>query len=156
MTRNKGAQEGAITAFENGGFVMTQAAGARTFPVIFVERAELVTDRGQGIELITRGQSVQISQHLALGNVTVVDFYADWCGPCKQLAPMIEKLAQDPEIAIRKIDIVNWQSPVAQQFHVEGIPRVDVYDRKGRLVGAVEGVDPQTVLNYVAKAKSSQ
>ena len=41
----------------------------------------------------------------------------------------------DPEIALRKIDIVNWKTVVVQQFNIHSIPQVNVYDRSGRLVG---------------------
>jgi hypothetical protein len=37
----------------------------------------------------------------------------------------------DPEIALRKIDIVNWKTAVAQQFNIHSIPQVNVYDRSG-------------------------
>jgi thiol-disulfide isomerase/thioredoxin len=40
---------------------------------------------------MSRGAQVDIAKHLALGNVTVVDFYVDWCGPCKQLSPNSEQ-----------------------------------------------------------------
>lgn len=154
-TRKNGVQEGTVTTFANGQFTLAQSTGTRTFPAIFVERAEFVADRGQSIELIARGQQVDIKQHLALGNVTIIEFYAEWCGPCKMISPLLERLAQsDPEIALRKIDIVNWQSPVAMQYKIDGVPHVQVYNRKGQLVGAVSGVDPETVLKYVAKAKS--
>ena len=64
---------------------------------------------GETITIISHGAQVDINQHLALGNVTVVDFYADWCGPCRRLSPSLEQMARsDPEIALRKIDIVNW------------------------------------------------
>lgn len=155
-TRTNGVQEGTITAFENGSFALTQPTGARTFSAIFVEQADFVADRGQSIEMIARGQQVDLKQHLALGNVTIVDFYADWCGPCKQLAPTIEELAKsDPEIAVRKIDIVNWDSAVTKQYHINSIPHVEVYNRKGTLVGTVSGVDPQQLKRFVAQAKGS-
>jgi thioredoxin 1 len=156
MTRTNGAQEGKVAAFENGGFVVVQPSGTRTFPAIFVEQAEFVADRGQSIEVISHGQQIDISKHLALGNVTIVDFYADWCGPCKAVEPTIQQLAKsDPEIAVRKIDIVNWASPVARQYHVSTIPRVEIYGRKGELVGTVKGADPDQVRQYVAQAKSA-
>jgi thiol-disulfide isomerase/thioredoxin len=156
MTRTNGAQEGKVATFENGGFVVVQPSGTRTFPAIFVEKAEFVADRGQSIEVISHGQQIDISKHLALGNVTIVDFYADWCGPCKAVEPTIQQLAQsDPEIAVRKIDIVNWGSPVATQYHVSTIPRVEIYGRKGELVGTVKGADPAQVRQYVAQAKSA-
>ncbi len=154
-TRTNGLQEGTVTMFENGKLTVAQPNGSRTFPTIFVDRVDFVADRGQSIELIARGQQVDIKQHLALGNVTIVDFYAEWCGPCKKISPVLERLAQtDPEIALRKIDIVNWQSPVAKQYKIDGVPHVEVYNRQGELVGSVSGVDPATVLKYVAKAKS--
>ena len=114
-----------------------------------------VARRGQSIEVISHGGQVDINQHLAFGNVTVVDFYADWCGPCRRLSPSLEQMASsDPEIALRKIDIVNWRTAVAQQFNIHSIPQVNVYDRSGRLVGTVMGADFEKVKNYVAQAKS--
>ena len=111
--------------------------------------------RGEPIEVISHGAQVDISKHLALGNVTVVDFYADWCGPCRQLAPSLEQLARsDPEIALRKIDIVNWKMPVAQQYNVHSIPQVNVYNRGGSLVGTVTGPDIDKIKSYVAQAKT--
>ena len=111
--------------------------------------------RGQPVEVISHGAQVDINQHLALGHVTLVDFYADWCGPCRQLAPSLEQLARsDPEIALRKIDIVNWKMPVARQFNVHSIPQVNVYNRGGSLVGTVNGADIEQIKRYVAQAKT--
>ena len=112
--------------------------------------------RGEPITVISHGAQVDINQHLAFGNVTVVDFYADWCGPCRRLSPSLEQLvSSDAEVALRKIDIVNWRTPVVQQFNIHSIPQVNVYDRSGRLVGTVVGVDFEKVKSYVAQAKSS-
>ncbi len=112
--------------------------------------------RGQSVEVISHGTQVDINQHLAFGNVTVIDFYADWCGPCRQLSPSLEQMARnDPDVALRKIDIVNWRTAVVQQFNIHSIPQVNVYDRSGRLVGTVVGVDFEKVKSYVAQAKSS-
>ena len=111
--------------------------------------------RGAPIEVISHGEQVDINQHLALGNGTILDFYADWCGPCRQLSPSLEQMAtSDPEIALRKIDIVNWKTAVAQQFNIRSIPQVNVYDRSGRLIGTVRGVDFKTIKEYIAQAKS--
>ena len=107
-------------------------------------------------QVISHGAQVDINQHLALGNVTVIDFYADWCGPCRRLSPSLEQMARsDPEIALRKIDIVNWRTAVVQQFNIHSIPQVNVYDKSGRLVGTVLGVDFEKVKSYVAQAKSN-
>jgi Thioredoxin domain-containing protein len=111
---------------------------------------------GEPIKVISHGAPVDINQHLAFGHVTVLDFYADWCGPCRRLSPSLEQMARsDPDIALRKIDIVNWRTAVVQQFDIHSIPQVNVYDRNGRLIGTVLGVDFEKVKSYVAQAKSS-
>jgi len=114
-----------------------------------------VAGRGQPSEVISHGAQVDINQCLALGNVTVVEFYADWCGPCRRISPSLEQMASsDPQVALRKIDIVNWRTPVAQQFNIHSIPQVNVYNRGGGLVGTVLGADFDQVKAYVAQAKT--
>jgi thiol-disulfide isomerase/thioredoxin len=112
--------------------------------------------RGEPIKVISHGAQVDTNQYLVPGNVTVMDFYADWCGPCRELSPGLEQLARDDaEIALRKIDIVNWKTAVVQQFNIHSIPQVNVYDRSGRLVGSVLGGDLEKVKSYIAQAKSN-
>ena len=114
-----------------------------------------VARRGQPVEVISHGAQVDISKHLALGSVTVVDFYADWCGPCRALSPSLEQMAgTDPEIALRKIDIVNWKTAVVRQFNVQSVPQVNVYNRGGNLIGTVVGADIDAIKRYVAQAKT--
>ena len=111
--------------------------------------------RGQPVEVISHGAQVDINKHLALGSVTVVDFYADWCGPCRQLSSSLDEMVRtDPEIALRKIDIVNWKTAVARQFNVHSIPQANVYDRAGSLIGTVVGADIDAIKRYVAQAKT--
>lgn len=116
-----------------------------------------VAGRGQPSEVISHGAQVDINQHLALGNVTVVEFYADWCGPCRMLSPSLEQMAQtDPDVALRKIDIVRWGTPVTHEFGVNSIPQVDVYNRGGSLVGTVLGPDFDRIKAYVDQAKTGR
>jgi thiol-disulfide isomerase/thioredoxin len=156
-TRTNGIQEGTPVTFANGSFTVATSAGSRQFPLIFVEKAAFVPEKGQEVEVISHGTQVDISKHLSAGNVTIVDFYADWCGPCKQISPALEQMAKtDPEIALRKIDIVNWTTPVAKQYNLHSIPQVNVYGRTGNLVGTVVGADAGQVQRYVAQAKNGR
>lgn len=101
---------------------------------------------------VSGGQEVDIQGMLAEGQVTVIDFYADWCGPCKRLAPALEKLAQgNPDVALRKIDIVNWGSPVSLQYNITSIPNVWVFDRNGKRVGSPSS-DFKTISQNVRRA----
>jgi len=131
------------------------AAAASAAQQTVNEATTSVAGRGQPSEVITHGTQVDINQHLVLGNVTVVEFYADWCGPCRMLTPSLEQMAQtDPQVALRKIDIVRWGTPVTNQFGVNSIPQVNVYNRAGALIGTVRGVDLDSVKAYVAQART--
>lgn len=70
--------------------------------------------------------------------LVLVDFYADWCGPCKMLAPILEEVAKDlPNLKIVKINVDNAQN-LAQQYGVMSIPTVYLFDggmNAGRFVG---------------------
>lgn len=54
----------------------------------------------------------------------IVDFYADWCGPCKMISPILEEIAyQQNEIKIAKLDVDAYPA-IAQRFGVMSIPTV--------------------------------
>jgi thiol-disulfide isomerase/thioredoxin len=84
------------------------------------------------------------------GKVTLVYFWATWCGPCRMVTPALEKMAaDDADIALRKIDLTEPQD----SYGIDKLPTIKVYGRGGSLVGAVVGADIPKVKSYVAQAK---
>lgn len=70
----------------------------------------------------------------------VVDYYATWCGPCRQLAPTMDSLADQYAGKIKFVKVNVEESPkLAQQFQVEGIPML-VFLQHGKAAGTSSGL----------------
>ena len=101
------------------------------------------------------GEQVELPSMLTEGKITIVDFYAEWCGPCRRISPRLEQFVkQDPDVVLLKIDIVNWNTPVTQQFGIKSVPNMRVFDRTKTQVGEATH-DLDLVMKLVQQAKGS-
>ncbi len=76
----------------------------------------------------------------------LLDFYASWCAPCKTLAPVLEKVAEEnPDVLIGKIN-VDEEPELVTEFCVSGIPFLVVI-KNGEIVSRASGVKPKGKIN---------
>ena len=79
---------------------------------------------------------------IAGGKPVLVDFYADWCGPCRMVAPFIEEIAEErPDVTVGKIN-VDDQPELASAFGVATIPTLLVI-KDGKVVKQTSGARPK-------------
>jgi putative thioredoxin len=86
----------------------------------------------------------------------VVDFWAPWCGPCKQLGPALEKAVRDARGAVRMVKINIDENPeLAQQMRIQSIPAVYAF-KDGRPVDGFVGAVPESqVKQFVSRLAAS-
>ena len=89
----------------------------------------------------------QLNKVIEISNerLLILEFYADWCPPCKELAPILEKIAKEKSetIAIYKID-TDRHSELMNSFRVTGIPHVSFIKNKEN-VFSLTGLYPKTM-----------
>lgn len=96
------------------------------------------------------GQTFDFKPYLVKGKMNIVDFYSEYCPPCRAVMPRLQALAaKDHDIVVLRVDInrpnvqgIDWGSPVARQYGLQFVPNFMVYDAGGKLVAqGKEGSD---------------
>lgn len=90
------------------------------------------------IDLTTKN----FNETLDNNEIVIIDFWAEWCGPCKQFAPIFEKVAENnPDIVFAKVN-TEEQSAIASQFGIYSIPTLMV-SRDGIILMNQAGMLPE-------------
>lgn len=85
-----------------------------------------------------------LAQHAVKGKVTVFDFYADWCAPCRKVDVHVYALLnQRSDLAVRKVNVISWDSAVAREHltTAASLPWLVVFDKQGRQHAAITGLE---------------
>ena len=94
------------------------------------------------MEVVNKAQFDEIVKD----GVVLVDFFADWCGPCKMLAPVLEQLAEQNAGKIRVIKVnVDDEMELARKFNVVSIPNMVLF-KNGEVVNTAMGFMPLPML----------
>jgi thioredoxin 1 len=86
------------------------------------------------------------SEVLDSDQLVMVDFWATWCGPCRQIAPVIDELAMEnsDQVKVGKLDVDSHQA-TAMKYQVTNIPTI-MFFKNGEMVDKVLGAQPKAVL----------
>ena len=91
---------------------------------------------------------IEDSSEIPRDKKVVIDFFATWCGPCKQIAPYYEQMAQTfPGVVFLKAD-VDEAAGLAEEYGVQMLPTFVFLD-KGKLVETVKGADINKVMKVL-------
>jgi thioredoxin 1 len=88
-------------------------------------------------------EEADLESAVSTHGVVLVDFYADWCGPCRMMEPTIESVAADTDAAVLKVDVDRFQG-LAGQYGIQGIPALLLFadgDLAERFVGVRQEED---------------
>ena len=109
-------------------------------------------------DLVKDGTDESFEQDVLLGSkdvAVIVDFWAPWCGPCKQIGPVLEKAVREAKGAVKLVKINTDEHPYfAQQLRVQSIPAVFAF-KAGRPIDAFLGAQPESVIKQFVKRVAS-
>lgn len=98
----------------------------------------------------TVGSKAEFEEALKHSGLVVVDFFATWCGPCKMIAPLLQKFSEEyPQVKFVKLD-VDQLPEVAQEYEVTAMPTI-FFIKNGAVVEKVLGAQPQAIKQALTK-----
>ena len=91
------------------------------------------------------------NDYLLENGVTLLDFFAEWCGPCRMLTPVIDDLTNEfngtKDVKITKVN-VDLESEIADKYGIRGIPAL-LFFKNGELVDRLSGVQPKDKIKNI-------
>jgi thiol-disulfide isomerase/thioredoxin len=111
---------------------------------------------GLDIKSMLPGEKIKFKKEVAAGKITVFDFTAKWCGPCRIYTPKVERLLlKYPNLAVREADILEWDSDLGKQltseYQMPSLPFTLVFDDRGKLLGTVIGNNIEELEAIISK-----
>jgi len=83
--------------------------------------------------------------------ITVLDFYAKWCGPCKKLSPIIDNLKITyPNITFTKIDIEK-EKELSEKYEIESLPTIIILDHNNQIISKIVGLNIPLLTTEIRK-----
>ncbi|MCB9554965.1 MAG: thioredoxin family protein [Deltaproteobacteria bacterium] len=109
-------------------------------------------------DLARGGQSFSLAKIRPGGRVAVIDFWAEWCAPCKVIDKMLRRLAKTEPLAVYRVEVPSFDAPVAQAYlsGVNQLPAIWIYNRRGKHVVRQAGVAPADVERAVRDVLSDK
>jgi thioredoxin 1 len=91
----------------------------------------------------------------AAEGLLIVDFWAEWCGPCRMIAPVLEEIAEDSdgEVTLMKVN-VDENSALAARHDIRSIPTI-LFFKDGEIVDRVVGAVPRATLDNIVAAHTT-
>jgi len=102
------------------------------------------------MENFTEGNKENFKDLISSDKLTIVDFWAEWCGPCRMQLPILESYAKNNEdIQVVKIN-VDQNPELASEYGIRSIPTI-LYFKEGQLKDKTVGVQQESQLNEMKK-----
>lgn len=106
----------------------------------------------KSVQVNAPGALVDVAAILPAGYVTVVDFWSESCHACVGLGGLLAVgVAQQPGVVIRKIDVGDGFTPVAERYKIEALPHFYIYDKQKRLRYDLVGPDCVDAAKYATQ-----
>ena len=101
-----------------------------------------VKNKQEDIYMTIKITNKEFDEIIANDNITLIDFYADWCGPCRALSPIIDEIAKEAtNVTVGKVN-VDTEKDLALKYKVRSIPTLVIF-KGGNEISRMVGVLPK-------------